>query len=80
MKLKSMTLEEFISRCFPGETYPQRGVVINHYELDQLFEYLNEMTSIMENIQYATWKCSTLRQDLANLKSKIVSDSTGNSL
>ena len=47
MKLKSMTLEEFISRCFPGEVYPPdpQGVVISAQEFKDLLRILDDLSN-----------------------------------
>lgn len=76
--MNKLTLEEFVNKCFPAETYPQKGVVINGNELHELFEHLNTLTLMIENPQ--AWKLFQLRQDLSYLKQRIMLDSNANSL
>lgn len=74
MKLKSMTLEEFISRCFPGETYPPapQGVVINAQEFKNLMQILDDLSSTMYNSGIEQWKADMLKTNIEDIRYSVL--------
>ena len=74
MKLKSMTLEEFISRCFPGEVYPPdpQGVVISAQEFKDLLRILDDLSNTIYNSGMEQWKADALKTNIEDIRYSVL--------
>ena len=72
MSLSPITLEEFISRCFPGEVYPppQKGVIISEEDLGTLFRCLSILADASKG-QANSYDLAMVSQDLSDLEISI---------
>jgi len=69
LSLSPITLEEFISRCFPGEVYPppQKGVIISENDLKTLFRCLEVLADASKG-QANSYDLVVVNQNLSDLK------------